>query len=89
MEWYKELKYRKIIFGFIFLIISYFSLRYAFDQPCEISFGSMGEQLGLGLPKELSRAICMTSNFQSLLFSLIGIALIFPSIGAIVKGFTE
>ncbi|MBI2672944.1 hypothetical protein HYX19_01675 [Candidatus Woesearchaeota archaeon] len=90
MSWYNELKYRKIIFGFVFLMLGFISLNYAFNQPCEINFGGdIAKELGFGLPKELSKTICMSSDLKSLFSSLVGIALIFPSVGAIVRGFTE
>ena len=92
----RRIHYRGLVFGLIFLIISFYLIKYALTLPCEVKFaekmteeqemimGPLLDQLGV-----MQRINCLVTDFKALFSILIGIAIIFPAVGAIVRSLAE
>lgn len=91
-----RIHYRGLILGLLFLVISFYLIKYALTLPCEMEpveqmtaeqemmIGPLLEQL-----RQMQRVNCLVTDFRAIFSILVGIAIIFPAVRAVIRSLTE
>ena len=86
------MKVVNVIIAIAFIVVGVLFVRSAFTRPCEvepITQEIAGQTIEVNQPMQLDKLLCLSTDYVSLVLTLIGTAMIFPGVGGLFKGLTD